>query len=660
MNQVKRVRKKKDNTRIVSNKLGVFYLIILLAFVGLSIRLILISVDNKNEYQQKILSQQTYDSKTLNARRGEIVDCNGTVLATSREAYNVVLDVKVLLAKCENDGTSYPRSVTVDELYNVFGINKDAVNKYIDEVPTSQYFVVKKNVPYEDVVRFKSMTTKPESGKESESLYNENITGVWFEKYYVRFYPQSTLACDLIGFYRSSGEALYGLEQYYDETLTGTSGRQYGYLNDTSNLEITTIPAVDGNTIVSTIDANIQNIVEKNLKNFALQYEDNHRDGLGAANIGCIIMRADNAEVLAMASYPNFDLNNPMDLSAAYSDEQLAVMEDMGTLSAAYDGVWKNYCISDTYEPGSVMKPFTVAMGLESGTVTGREVYECNGSLHVNKYDIFCHVRTGHGTVNVKRAVADSCNVALMYMGKQIGKENFLKYQSIFNLGLKTNIDLAGESRTDALVFNEKTLNDSELATATFGQGFNVTMIQMAAGYAALVNGGYYYEPHVVSQIVSSSGSVVKNIEPRLIKQIVSNSTSETILGYCNAVVTEGSGWRARPAGYMIGGKTGTAETLPRGTEDYVVSFICHAPSENPEIICYVVIDRPNVAKQEDSKYACIVTKGILSEVLPYLGIPMTEEISETEKQELLNLELSIYTNRLDLEEDDTTGETGE
>ncbi len=238
-----------------------------------------------------------------------------------------------------------------------------------------------------------------------------------------------------------------------------------------------------------------------------------------------------------------------------------------------------------------------------------------------------------------------------MQMAATIGKETFLEYQSIFNLGLKTNIDLAGESRTDGLVFNDKTMNVTELATASFGQGFNVTMIQMAAGYAALVNGGYYYEPHVVSKILSPSGSVVKNIEPRLVKQIVSSSTSEKIIEYCNSVVTDGTGWRAKPAGYSIGGKTGTAETVPRDNGEYVVSFMCHAPADHPEIICYVVVDRPNVREQDDAKYSSIISRQILTEILPYLNIPMTEEVSDKEREELLALELSIYTNRVEQED---------
>lgn len=651
-NKIKRSAKK-GRARSVADRLGVFYLVVLLAFVGLCTRLIFIVKDNNNEYKQIILAQQAYDSKTLNAKRGEIIDTNGTVLATSREVYNVVLDVKLLLDKCEDEKSEAAKIATLDALSNIFGISRNDVTEYMSEVPNSRYYVMKRNISYEEMSRFLPLITKPAKDDEETSLYNENITGVWFEKNYIRYYPLDSVACDVIGFSKSDGMASYGLEEYYNDVLVGTSGRRYGYLNSDEALEITTIPAVDGNTIVTTIDTNVQMIVEKYLKQFCEEYKDNARPGFGANNIGCIVMRANSGEILAMASYPDYNLNDTTDISHIYTEEQIKLMGEEGTLKDAYNALWKNFCISDTYEPGSVMKPFTVAMGLETGKLTGNESYYCGGFSSVGGFDIYCHSVTGEGWLTVKGAVAQSCNVALMQMAEQIGIDTFLDYQNVFNIGLRTNVDLTGESRTDALVFNKKTLNETELATASFGQGFNVTMIQMAAGYAALVNGGYYYEPHVVSQILNSAGSVVRNIEPRLIKQVVSNATSDIIREYCNGVVTDGTGWRAKPAGYAIGGKTGTAETVPRGNGEYVVSFICHAPADNPEIICYVVVDRPNVYVQEDAKYSSIVTRQILNEILPYLNIYMTEDISEAEKQELLELELSIYTNRVEKEDSD-------
>ena len=641
---------RRANARDIATRLGVFFIVVLLAFVGLSFRLFSITRDNKNEYRQKILSQKSYDSKTINAKRGDILDANGNVLAASQERYNIILDARQIRTLDDESGDKKVRTATLSALRSVFNVDYDALNKYIDDNPGSAYYEVVKGITYEDLSRFLPYITEP-SATEKDSLYDPNVKGVWYQKYYVRYYPQKTLACDVIGFSKSEGQASYGLEEQYNDILTGTSGREYGFFNDETTYEVTTIPAVDGNTLVTTIDTNVQMIVEKHLKNFCEEYKDNYRKGLGANNVGCIVMRADSGEILAMASYPNYDLNDNMNISHLYTDEEIAAMKEEGTLKDAYDKLWKNFCITDTYEPGSVMKPFTVAMGLESGKLNGSEVYYCGGFLQVADHKIYCHGRKAEGNLTVKEAVAKSCNVALMQMADTIGKETFLEYQGIFNLGLKTNIDLAGESRTDGLVFNDKTMNVTELATASFGQGFNVTMIQMAAGYAALVNGGYYYEPHVVSKILSPSGSVVKNIEPRLVKQIVSSSTSEKIIEYCNSVVTDGTGWRAKPAGYSIGGKTGTAETVPRDNGEYVVSFMCHAPADHPEIICYVVVDRPNVREQDDAKYSSIISRQILTEILPYLNIPMTEEVSDKEREELLALELSIYTNRVEQED---------
>ena len=286
--------------------------------------------------------------------------------------------------------------------------------------------------------------------------------------------------------------------------------------------------------------------------------------------------------------------------------------------------------------------------------MTGNEYYTCNGQLHVGDYDIKCHnyKMGGDGTLSVQQSIEQSCNVALMLMGQQIGKSTFLDYQNRFNFGLKTNIDLAGETRTEYLVFNDKNMGATELATSTFGQGYNVSMIQMISAFSSLINGGYYYEPHLVSKITAADGSVVQNISPRVVKQTVSAQTSEKIIEYCNGVVVNGTGKTARPAGYAIGGKTGTAETIPRDKINYVVSFMGYAPADNPEIAIYVVVDRPNTNYQDDAKFATRIVRNILTEVLPYLNIYMTEELSEAEKAELEALNISIKkANVVDEEE---------
>lgn len=634
-------------TMRMQKKLVVLFMLVLLAFAGLFYRLYAITRDNGERYKKQVLSQQSYDSTTIPYKRGSILDANGSILASSEKVYNVILDAVAISEKEEY------LEPTLNALRSEFGIDTASVRSYIAaNAETSRYRVLAKKLTYEEVSDFMAMQN------EEGSL----IKGIWFEEEYTRVYPGNTLACDVIGFTTSDNQGQYGLEEYYNDELSGIAGREYGYLNDDSDLERRTIAAEDGNSIISTIDANIQSIVEKYLLKFNEQYENNYHPGYGAENVGCIIMRVNTGEILAMASFPNYNLNDTRNTDALIgmplldekgnktgeyiTEETLASIEEDDLMYLHLDALWKNFCISDTYEPGSVAKPFTVAAGIESGSITGNETYNCQGFLHVGDYDIYCHNTAGDGVLTVQEGVERSCNVVMMYVAQAMGKTNFVKFQHIFNFGLKTNIDLQGESRTASLIFNEKNIGSTDLATNSFGQSFNVTMIQMITGFCSLINGGYYYEPHMVSKIVSPSGATVQNIEPRVLKQTISEETSETILEFCNTVVTgdHGTGKTARPAGYMIGGKTGTAETLPRGNKEYVVSFMGYAPADDPEIAIYVVVDRPNVWIQDDAKYATGIVRSILTEVLPYMGIFMTEELSDSEREELEALQIEIMT----------------
>ncbi len=647
--------RKKSNTQkftlAMRKKLAVLFGIVLLAFVLLGVRLVLITRNNGEEYEKQVLSQQKYDSTTIPFRRGEIVDANGTVLAYSEKVYNVILDAKIILS---DENFLEP---TVSALVSNFGFNESEIRGYISDNPTSQYYVLAKQLSYDEISNFQEMITY---GSET---YDKYVQGVWFEENYIRKYPNGSMASDVIGFTTSDNNGVFGLEEYYNDELSGSNGRIYGYLDEDSNLERTTIPATDGNTIVTTIDGNLQSIVEKYLKEFNETYKNNAREGNAANNVGCIMMDIDSGDVLAMASYPNFDLNdiknpenligmprvdekgNKMDGESIYdsgvyiTQEMLDGMTDeevMYNLNA----LWRNFCISDTYEPGSVAKPFTVATGIEAGSITGNETYECTGVMEIGGHKIHCHNRYGDGVVSVARGIEISCNVAMMKIGQVIGVDTFTKFQKQFGFGLKTNVDLAGEARTAGLVYDAENMGSSELATGTFGQGFNVDMIEMITAFCSLVNGGNFYEPHMVSKIKNSQGATVKSIEPRVLRQTVSESTSKKIIEYCNLVVAgeEGTGKTARPAGYMIGGKTGTAQTVPRGNRQYVVSFMGYAPANDPQVAIYVVVDRPNAIEQDDAKYATRIVRAILTEALPYLNFPMTEPVTEEEQAELEEL----------------------
>jgi len=659
-------RRKKNNrfTIKMQKKLVVMFLVIMVSFVGLSYRLFAITRDNGEKYKKQVLSQQKYDSRTLPYKRGSILDANGSVLAASEKVYNVILDAVAITEKEEY------LEPTLDALRSELGIETAAVRDYIEKMKsTSRYKVLAKRLGYDKIKGFIEL-------QEAEGSL---VKGIWFEEEYKRIYPGNTLACDVIGFTTNDNVGTFGLEEFYNDTLSGSTGREYGYLNDDSNLERRTIPAEDGNSIVTTIDINIQSIVEKHLKKFDEQYRDNAHEGAGAENVGCIIMDVNTGEILAMASSPTYNLNDTRNTDALmgmpvlneenkktgeYINEQNigAIKEDNEAFYRQLNALWKNFCINDSYEPGSVAKPFTVAAGIESGSITGNESYNCQGFRNIGGHEISCHTTYGDGVLTVAEGVERSCNVNMMYIAEATGIETFTKFQHIFNMGLKTNIDLAGEARTASFVYTKDTMRATELATCSFGQGFNATMIQMITGFCSLINGGYYYEPHIVSKIISPSGATVQNIEPRLLKQTISETTSAKVREMCNLVVSgaRGTGKTARPAGYLIGGKTGTAETLPRGNQEYVVSFLGYAPIDDPQIAIYVVVDRPNVPKgiMDDAKYATRIVKSILTEVLPYKGIFMTEELSEKEIQELEELKIEIMTPpATEGEEEGTHGE---
>lgn len=640
----------------MQKKLVVLYVLVLLAFAGLSVQLIRITRDKEDEYTRQILSQQQYDSTTIPFRRGDIVDANGTLLAVSENVYNVILDIKVIREKEKLENKDYMEP-TLRALDQYFDLDMDTVRSYVASHEKSAYYVLAKRLSYDQISDFQM----------AMNVEDSMIRGVWFEKEYKRYYPLGSLACDVIGFTSSDNVGAYGLEAYYNEELNGTTGREFGYLNDDSTLERTIKPAEDGYTIHSTIDANLQSMVEKYLKQFDDEHRDAVRTGNGAENVGCIMMNINTGEILAMASYPVYDLNDTRNTSALIGsvmvDEQgnktkqyvtaesIAQMNDT-ELYMNLNYLWKNFCISDTYEPGSTFKPFTTAMGLETGRITGNEVYQCNGFIESGGYKIRCHNTWGDGDVSVEDAIAWSCNVALMKEAETIGINRFAQFQQAFNFGLRTNVDLEGETRTASLVLDGDHMSQTDLYTYSFGQGFNVTMIEMITGFCSLINGGYYYEPHMVDRITNANGATVANIEPRVLRQTISESTSERIRQYCEAVVMRQNdiritGRTARPAGYAIGGKTGTAQTFDRDTgkrslTEHVVSFMGYAPADDPQIAIYVVVDRANAAKDDDAKFATGIVRNVLTEALPYLNIYMTEELSAEEQRELAERQLAI------------------
>lgn len=661
----------------MQKKLVVLYILVLLAFVGLSARLVWLIRQNGNDYQKQILSQQSYSTTTIPYRRGSILDANGTILATSEKVYNLIIDAKVMTTQVR--GEEIYLEPTLKALGENFNLDMGQIRQYVTTNKSSSWYVALRRLSYDEI-----------KGFQAAQLENTRIRGVWFEEEYKRVYPYGSLAADVIGFTRSDNEGSYGLEEYYNDDLNGINGREYGYLNDDLALERTVKAAVDGYNIHTTIDANLQMMVEKYLLKFSEAHKNSYKTGNGAENVGCVMMRVNTGEVLAMASVPTYDLNdvrNPEkligcrmveqhDLENGYyeyrktetiiTEETLASM-DNDQLYVNLMNLWKNFCITDTYEPGSTAKTFTIGAALEEGVVNTNSSFECNNVITVGDYEIKC-ANNQKGWLSLEEALVKSCNISLIQIAQLVGKDDFCKFQQIFNFGLKTNIDLAGEARTASLVYVADNMGPTDLATNSFGQNFNVTMIEMITGFCSLVNGGYYYEPHVVNKITNASGATVKNIEPRVLKQTVSESTSQLLRKFLRSVVDNGTGKAARPPGYTIGGKTGTAETIDpithkRSETEYVVSFIGCVPADDPEIAIYVVVDRINEEKQDVARYASEIARSILMEALPYMNIYMTEELTESEIQELNALQLEItsqYTKPSEGDENDPDGDNTE
>ena len=601
-------------TKLMQKKLVLLFVGIVLAFVILIGRITYINASNGDKYTKTVLDQQQYGSRTIPFKRGDIVDCNGTKLATSKRVYNVILDVKVMMSD-----EKY-KDPTIDVLADCFDLDKDEIETQVEKNPSSRYLVLKKGIDYETAKAFEEIDDDNEN--------YPNVKGIWLEEDYIRTYPYNSLASDVIGFTVDGNVGSNGIEASYNSILNGTDGREYGYLDEGSSYEKTVKEPENGKTIVSTIDLQVQSIVEKYVLEFNEKHKNEARTGEGSKNTAVIVMNPRNGEILAEASYPNYDLNNPRDLSAYYSEEEIAAMSDEEKLDTL-NSLWNNFCVSDTYEPGSTFKPFTIAAGFELGVLTGDESYTCGGVMHVGDHDIHCSNRQGHGTQTLKRSLENSCNVSLMQIGASIGKEEFCRYQRLFGFGEYTGIDLPGEASTEGLLYTAENMDAASLATNAFGQNFNVTMTQLAASFCSLINGGDYYKPHVVKEIMDENGNVTETKEPVLVKRTVSKETSEIVKDYMYGVVQEGTGQEAAVEGYDVGGKTGTAEKLPRGNGKYLVSFIGYAPQENPEIMVYVVVDEPNSASQANSGYAMEIASGIMQEIFPYLGITKSEQTGE-------------------------------
>lgn len=632
----------------MQNKLFVITIIFTTIFLFLIGRILYINIKDGKQYEKIVLAQQSYDSIELPYRRGDILDRNGTQLATSEKVYNLIMEPKNVLQSDE------VKEATVNALVKYFDIKEEDIEEALEN-ESSLYKKILSKLTYEQVKPFNDFLETDE-GKE--------VKGIWFEDEYERYYPYNSLACHALGFTVSGNVGQGGIEGYYNDELNGINGREYGYLTEDMTLERTTKSPVNGYNVISTIDANAQSIVEKKINNFM--------EETGARNVSVLVMDPNSGEVLAMANSNAFDLNAPYEDSTiqylfeeenidhllydetntsnteAYfvADENNELSEEKSALKAVLENksisaaekissltddfrliclnkAWRNFIISDGFEPGSTYKTFTIAGAIEDSALKGNETFFCGGNYKVEDRTINCHNHSGHGDVTIEEALMYSCNVALMQIAEQEGRSTFAKYQNVFGFGNTTNVDLSGEA--GGLIYKEDTLNPVELATSSFGQGLTVTMMQIGTAFCSVINGGNYYEPHLVKQIVDENGGVINNIEPTIVRKTISSETSDFMRQALFQVVDSGTAQKAKVEGYTIGGKTGTAEKLPRGNGKYLLSFIGFAPVENPQVVVYVTVDEPHVEDQANSGLGTIIAQSIFEELLPYMNIYQTE-----------------------------------
>lgn len=570
------------------------FCVCLFTFGVLLFKIYRINSKDGDRYRKEALSQQSYTNTVLNYQRGDVKDRNNTTLAVSVRKYDLVLEPRTL-GKDEKK-----KQATVDAIAKTFGVAASVVEEVIQKKPNSMYEHIDslKELPAKKVDKFKKQIKK------------ERLEGVWFEEVYKRNYPLKTVGASIIGFMNSNNQGTYGVEEQYNSVLNGTTGREYGYFDSNMNLQRTIKEAKDGNSVVLTIDANVQKIIEDEIADF-------QKNGTGAKTIAMMVMNPKNGEILAMASNSTFDLNDPQNLASMYSEQKIVAMTDKEKNENLLS-MWSNFCVGSAYEPGSTFKPFTIAAALDENIISGKSTFQCNGVKKVADREIHCSNRNGHGMLDLRHALMESCNAALMDIGLGLGRNKFSKYNKLYGFGQRTGVDLPGE--TSGLIHTKEELNPVELATSSFGQTQTVTMVQMLSAFSSLINGGNYYQPHLVKEIQNSNGDVVKTIDPVVVKRTTSEDTSSKLRSYLKSTVEAGTAAPAQVKGYSIGGKTGTAEKRPVSAKKYLVSFIGCEPAEDPEVAYYVIIDEPHVKDQAHSTYATEFSSKVMKRVLPFLG----------------------------------------
>lgn len=575
--------------RLIIVLIGAIILLGLLLF-----RVAWIQVVKGGAYSRDAALQQTKDV-VISSKRGTIYDRNMKELAKSASADTV---------------TASPREIKesgkINEvatgLASILGMDKDKV--YATLAKNSSYEVVKRKIDKD----------------QADAIRAEGYPGIALVEDFKRYYPGGSLASHVIGFVGTDNQGLAGIEMIYENYLKGVPGRIITAKNAAgTNMPFKYEKYIDpenGVNVVLTIDEVVQRKAEDALKKAVENYNVQN----GAA---CIIMGAKTGEILAMATYPTYDLNSPFTIMDEQIKEEIEEIEDekerTQKTSDALNKQWRNKAVVDAYEPGSTFKAMVAAMALEENLVSLNENFVCTGSVHVANYNIGCWNRNGHGTETFVQGVYNSCNPVFMSVGSRLGGSRFYKYYKSFGFGATTGFDLPGEA---AGVFHPMDrFNEVELATASFGQGFTVTPLQLVTAYSAITNNGYMVKPHLIKSLVDDDGNVIKNFETETIRQVVSKETAHTVCQILEGVAADGTSKNAYIEGFHIAGKTGTSEKTPRGNGKYVASFVGFAPADDPELICLVMLDEPMGSSYMGGQIAAPTFKEIMSDVLIYMQI---------------------------------------
>jgi stage V sporulation protein D (sporulation-specific penicillin-binding protein) len=529
--------------------------------------------------------------RRIKAKRGRILDRNGEILA----ANEVVCTVSVIHSQIEDEDK------VIKVLAGELDMDVEEVTKKVKKVSSMEY--IKTNVA-KDI---------------GDAIREYDLPGVKIDEDYKRVYPYNELASKVLGFTGADNQGILGLEAKYDTYLSGTNG-QILTLSDAGGIEIKgsredRILPVDGQDLYTTLDVNIQKYATQLAWETMVKKE--------AKQVSIIVMRPDNGEILAMANVPEYNLNSPYELNYE-PDEEEAQKDKMDLLN----NMWRNFCINDTYEPGSIFKTVTATAALETGVVGLNDSFTCSGATVVSDRRIRCHKTTGHGTQDFTHTVYNSCNPAFVEWGRRVGTDNMYLYMGKLGLLAKTGIDLSGEAGT--IIHKQENVGAVELATMSFGQSFQITPVQMLRAVSAIVNGGRLVTPHFGLYTGSSDGSVVNEFAYSTQDEAISSQTSETMKKILEGVVSEGGGTKAYIDGYSIGGKTATSQKLPRGSGKYISSFIGFAPADNPQVIAMCLIDEPT-GVYYGGTIAAPVVKTLYENILPYIGIERSVQLEKND-----------------------------